>query len=83
MWARSAVCGLLDANVGRLDDNVGLRRRLLDTNVGPFWPCLWARPFLNVGRYRYQKEKGSEPARSKLRGIAPKEIEKWKQILGS
>ena len=51
MWARSPVCGLLLRNVGRLDDNVGPRHHLLDDNVGPFVLCLWARPFLNVGRY--------------------------------
>jgi hypothetical protein len=36
MWARSAVCGPLAWNVGRLDDNVGLRRRLLAANLVPF-----------------------------------------------
>ncbi len=54
MWAKSAVCGPLDANVSRLDDNVGLKRRLLDTNVGPFLPCLWAHALRFVGRYNYQ-----------------------------
>jgi hypothetical protein len=53
MWARSAVCGPLADNVGRLDDNVGLRHRLLADNLVPFRPCLWARAFLFVGRYNY------------------------------
>jgi hypothetical protein len=61
MWAKSAVCGPLDANVGRLDDNVGLRRRLLDTNVGPFLPCLWAHALRFVGRYTYAQETTTTP----------------------
>jgi hypothetical protein len=36
MWARSAVCGLLAWNVGRLVDNVGLGHRLLAANLVPF-----------------------------------------------
>jgi hypothetical protein len=34
MWAQSAVCGPLAQNVGRLAANVGLRRRVLATNLG-------------------------------------------------
>ena len=33
--------------------NVGLRRRVLSENLVPFWPCLWARVFLLLGRYTY------------------------------
>jgi hypothetical protein len=38
--------------VGRLDDNVGLGRRLLSANLVPFLPCLWAHALLFVGHYR-------------------------------
>jgi hypothetical protein len=54
MWSRSAVCGPLDENVGRLDKNMGLGRDGLAANLVPFCPCLWSRALLLVGRYSYQ-----------------------------
>jgi hypothetical protein len=54
MWVRSAVGGPLIENVGRLDENVGLRRRLLPDNLVPFWFCLWAQALRFVVHYNYR-----------------------------
>ena len=61
MWSRSAVCGPLTHNVGRLDDNVGLKPRLLSANLVPILLCLWSQALLFVVHYSYVMESDTLP----------------------
>lgn len=51
LWARGPVCGLLLRNVVLLSDKVVPMPFLLSLNVVSNYACLWAGPFLLLGRY--------------------------------